>query len=119
MNKYLVRPYYGHDCNSWDGFNNGCFIDEIEVTAPDEETAKDLALDQYLSDQTDVDRSLIEKNPSHMGDNTLYTETIHVDADGNGISKDDYDHDKGHGFLYQYIDFNEVRESDNDQNSSI
>ena len=39
MNTYIIRPYYGHDCDSTMGFNNGNYITEITVKAEDEDQA--------------------------------------------------------------------------------
>lgn len=108
MPKYIVRPYYGYDCNSWNGFNNGYYLDEIEVIAENEEAASEQAMSDFIKKNSKIavkdDNSL-----DHLGDYTKAWITSYSNGEGE-ITRTEYeeltenDSDLG-GYCYQYIDF--------------
>lgn len=110
MRTYTVRPYFGHDCNSDSGFNNGYYLDDITVVAASEEDAIGRAMQAYI---TDHPLTTDQEVDGHFGDGTIYWITCYNDGNGNEISEQAYndlmdtDPDEG-GYLYQYIDFNNV-----------
>ena len=102
--KYKVTPYFGRDCNSHDGFNNGLWIAYYTVEADSPEDASTKAMAKYIEEHPDVAEHF--KDDSHMGDWVLYSEFGHNDGEGNEIKPEDFDGDNdSHGYLYQYIDF--------------
>jgi hypothetical protein len=111
MNTYTVRPYFGHDCNSWDGFNNGYYLEEMTVKADSEQDAIDKAM--HLA----IERGLapMEACADTLGDATLYWETCYSDGEGNEVSKEQWlelneDDSEVGGYLYQYLDFSDVQQ---------
>lgn len=86
MNTYIVRPYWGYDCDSVQGFNNGTYLDGIEVQAKDENEAIDKAMDHYIA-ENEVDTAFVERD-GHFGDGNLYWEGETVDEQGNTVPKD-------------------------------
>lgn len=105
MKQYTIRPYFGHDCNSWDGFNNGHYLDEIEVNASNEYEAIELAMSQFEKENANV--SKWEKN-GFFGENTFYIEFSHTEGNGNDIDPNDIDDNSC--YLYQYISFECIEE---------
>lgn len=119
MKTFIVRPYFGHDCDSESGFNNGHYMDEIEVSVSDESDAMDKAMElvkaEFLTDPSEW------SNESHMGEDVLYSEFGHAwfDSEGNEYSSEDdlpLDPDTEepieaeYHYRYQYIDFSDVKE---------
>lgn len=111
---YVVRPYFGHDCNSFDGFNNGNYLDPIEVRADSPEQATVRAMALYRN--ADADRRCYFRsidNIYEFGDSSFYFEGPYFDDNSNEISFDQFcdlnenGDDRG-GYLYQYIDFGDV-----------
>ena len=105
MNTYIIRPYFGHDCNSVDGFNNGCYLDEVEVTA----NSEDDAIEQCIAKQK-ASLGAVEYL-DHIGDfDTVAWITDYCD----GVAADDHnnDDDANREYLYEYIDFSDVRLKD-------
>lgn len=98
MKKYIVRPYFGSDCDSENGFNNGYYLDDIEVMANNETTAIEKAMSQYIKNN-DIDLEKVEIN-GYFGDNTIYHEYAHKENTETNESS----------YLYQYVDFNEIVE---------
>lgn len=116
MQTYIVRPYFGHDCNSWDGFNNGHYLDDITVSADSPEDAIEQAMKQFIHDP--IASEIIDKPKAeidgHFGESTIYWEYCYTDGEGNEITEAEFqdlneDAEVG-GYLYQYIDFNNVEE---------
>ncbi len=89
--EFEIRPYYGHDCNSWDGFNDGYYLDPIIVDAPDADTARLIAFDQYIQTEPLPDGAEL--------DNPHWELCVYWEFErSNCENPDDY--------LYAYIDFN-------------
>lgn len=110
MNTYIVRPYYGYDCNSRDGFNNGHYLDELYIDAESEEDAIDKAMTAFKLEDRGI---LVTDDPEDLGDTCLAWITCYVDDDGNDVPKTEWENlnesaEVG-GYLYQYIDFGDVR----------
>lgn len=106
MATYIVRPYFGHDCDSEQGFNNGYYLPEIRVDALTEEDAIDKAMEQYIAEMEGTRRDVSAwERDGESGDWTLYREFDHVylDQDGNECDSDAPDAEVY--YLYQYIDF--------------
>ncbi len=108
--KYIIRPYYGHDCDSTSGFNNGHYLDEIEIDARDEGDAIERAIEIFLSENTSAGNM---SRDSYMGGDHLYLEYAYSDSDGSDITRERYielneSGDDVGGYLYQYISFAEV-----------
>ena len=115
MKTFTIRPYFGHDCNSHDGFNNGCYLDDILIEAEDEYAAVKLArlqlLDQFTLpefDSEDEDQACIGSG----GDTYILSWITDYSYNGESISKDEYEallenefESDNLGYLYQYIDF--------------
>ena len=101
MQTFIIKPYYGHDCNSVDGFNDGYYLDEVEVQAIDE----DAAIEQCIAKQ----KVALPKDTEYLDfdENSVTWITDYCDAvteDDN--SDDDDDHRE---YLYKYIDFGDVK----------
>lgn len=109
MNTYTIRPYFGYDCNSDQGFNDGRYLDEIEVEAESEDAAIDVAIRMFKAADptwgTGYDNSQFQ-------DDVLYREFDHMwrDSDGNEIPETGTDDNcyRECFFRYQYISFDEV-----------
>lgn len=112
MPKFIVRPYFGHDCDSESGFNNGHYLNGIEVDADTEESAIENVLDGFI--RNNIATGTKYEVHGTFGDNTLYWETCYNDGKGNEITEDEYstlnENDSTGGYCYQYIDFNDVSE---------
>ena len=105
MQIYIIRPYYGYDCNSVDGFNNGCYLDEIEVTA----NSEDDAIEQCIT----LQKESLPKETEYLdfGDfNTVSWVTDYCDGATDDTNIDD--DDDNCEYLYKYIDFGDVRLKD-------
>lgn len=89
---YIVRPYYGYDCNSWDGFNNGNYLDDIEVVAEDSAEAITKAIEFYIKEFGWPKGAEID---GWFGEGTIYWVTDVVDSEN---------------YLYRYIDFNNIED---------
>ena len=99
MNTYIIRPYFGHDCNSVDGFNDGRYLDEIEVLADSEYDA----IEQCIAKQK-------ESLPKE-------TEIFDFFGDFDTVAwitdySDEADEEGNREYLYKYIDFGDVRLKD-------
>ncbi len=109
---YIVRPYYGHDCDSEMGFNNGAYLDPIEVEADDEDTAAAKAMDNYIAETYPNGVPDDVELDGHTGDWTIYRAHSYVDNAGADITAEQYndlDDDKrdGAGYLYEFLDFSQ------------
>lgn len=115
MKTYIIRPYFGYDCSSEAGFNNGNYLEEMEVEAEDEDSAVATAMARYLEEQSTRPANL--EVDSHFGDGTLYWEHSHTWTAENGAeysSEDEVPIDPDTeqpaecevSYLYKYIDFN-------------
>jgi hypothetical protein len=93
---YTIRPYFGFDCDSVNGFNNGHYLDEIVVEASSEEEAITLAMDKYI-EINKLDMSRIEQD-GWFGEGTLYSE--------------ERDAEDSEEYTYQYVCFNSVKEEE-------
>lgn len=100
-----IRRYLGFDCNSYDGFNNGQYIDDEAMEVKDYAKAEELcreALEEYLG------RKLGEydyEDISH-GDGPCCLEVItgYYDGDGNEITAEEFDGDnQKHSYRYVYV----------------
>jgi hypothetical protein len=126
MPKFIVRPYFGHDCNSDSGFNDGNYLPAIEVDADDESAAITAAMAMFMKDQTAPEGLEIDGG---FGDGTLYWETAHRYVTEDGTEYDDVadiplgdadtaiEPENGNMardfetfYLYRFIDFNDVTE---------
>jgi hypothetical protein len=96
MNTYIIRPYYAYDCNSVEGFNNGCYLDEIEVEADSEDYAIELC---------------IQKQKTALPKNTEYLDNIMDDVGVVWVTKycEEEDEEGNREYLYKYIDFGDVK----------
>jgi len=114
---YSVRPYFGHDCNSYDGFNNGYYLEPIEVVAKDEDQAVVRAMAVYR--RTIGNYELLKEKKSHdtdffnNGDQSgFYVETCFSDDDGNELTEEEWlsqnENDEVGSYSYQYVSFDEV-----------
>lgn len=112
MKTYIIHPYFGYDCDSNQGFNNGRYLHEIEVQAEDEQAAIDVAMDLFVVGNPEF--SGWERD-GWFGENTLYFEGPTTDENGNEVDTADPDFEfdeRKHGYMYQYVDFSdcEVKE---------
>lgn len=101
MKLFTIRPYHGHDCNSWDGFNNGHYLASIEVNAVDEQSAIDKAMDLFATEHSEMSKW---ERDSWFGENTFYHEYAHTDSNGNEIDPETFEGDESN-YLYQYVSF--------------
>lgn len=99
MNTYIIRPYYGHDCSSVDGFNNGCYLDEIEVEAASEDDAIEQCIFKQM-ESLPKDTEYLD----HIGD----FDTVAWITDYCEVVADDDNRE----YLYKYLDFSDVRLKD-------
>jgi hypothetical protein len=113
MTKFIVRPYFGYDCDSEMGFNNGCYLNEITVKADNEHAA----IEQAMNHIQQTNPSDHWEEDSHMGDNYLYREFDHVwrDQEGNEYQDEEAIPAGTETNIYyrcQYIDFSDVKEKE-------
>lgn len=115
MPNYIVRPYFGHDCNSWDGFNNGHYLDAIQVTADSPEEASCLAEDLFRAENPRLVLRESEDSSDLFHDGLDWV-NAYVDSDGNYITYEqwmelnDGDAEVG-GYTYQFVNFYDVTEA--------
>ena len=102
MKTYTFRPYFGHDCDSEMGFNNGYYLDEISVQAPNEATAIEQVITLLRADAF----SKFETNTS-IGD--LYLEFGHIwRKDEEELTTEPEDSDEYEcSYLYQFVNLGE------------
>lgn len=123
IKKFSVRPFFGHDCNSHDGFNNGCYLEEIEVMAQDETQAIVRAMAVYR--KTIGNYQLLKDKKSHdtcffnTGDTSgFYIETYYADDNGDELTESEWmdqnETEEYGSYSYQYVEFSEVTEIKSD-----
>lgn len=96
MKLYTIRPYFGHDCNSWDGFNSGYYLESISVHAENESDAIGKAMIEFRLENPEFNKF---RDDSHFGDDNLYLESNHdtiFDESGDEIESQ---------YTYQYVSF--------------
>lgn len=109
MKTYQVRPYFGHDCDSVSGWNNGYYLDEIYVKADSPEEASEKAMEEYCKEYNIP----LDKDDNEMGDFMISNIKSYSDPDGNEITKEEFeeayendpDRHEDYGYTYEYIDF--------------
>lgn len=99
-----VRRYYGHDCDSVNGFNDGGYIDRDFVEVASVEEAEELCK-SFLKQQYGDDIEITEMD---SGD-AFQVITGHYDANGNDLTKSQYDQllmdDKDVSYRYVYVGY--------------
>lgn len=112
MKKYTIRPYYGYDCNSDSGFNNGTYLDTFIVEAESESEAACIAAERYYAEEfterSDVPERCKAEVNGHWGDGTIYYEFDHIWYVGDEEFHEEPECDAECTYLYKYIDFNDV-----------
>lgn len=112
LKNYVVRPYFAHDCSSWDGFNNGYHLDGIKVEAINEIEACEKALIEYCN-EFNIDTA---KNDLGFDDFFISNIKTYCGPQGEEITEKEYmeaidsdlENSEDYGYLYEYIDFNRV-----------
>jgi len=102
-----IRRYYGHDCDSIMGFNNGYYIDDNDIQVTDIDDAfkkcKKWILKNYKCKKSDLTEL----------DNGYELITGYYDNDGNDITQkqfnelNDIDSDDG-AYRYIYVTFESI-----------
>jgi len=108
MNTYLVRPYYGFDCDSENGFNDGYYFAPVSVQAKDEIHAALKARALWLKENPIKNAKKVIEDSNTFGlDIGLYWEFEHSwrDDEGNEYDKEPSDKECDIFYLYKYIDF--------------
>lgn len=107
--KFIVRPYYRYDCDSESGFNNGHYLDPMEVEAESEDDAAETALLKFKRENTQVAVWYNDDAVDGLGDFTIAWIVAYNDGDGNEISRAEFEslneNDEIGGYSYRYIDF--------------
>ena len=109
MNKYVIRPYFAHDCDSFNGFNNGYYLDDVIIMAINADEARTQALDSYVQGLDNTD----DISTDVYGEYTVSCEFGYTDGAGNDITEAEYmenSDNEGYGHMYQYVSFDEVHE---------
>lgn len=98
-----IRRYYGHDCDSINGFNNGYYLDSTPIEVENIDQAYELCR-----------QSLLElwggSSPLEEFDQGFQLITVYSDREGNEINPEDYDSDLEHSYLYVFVNF-EIEEA--------
>lgn len=102
-----IRRYLGFDCNSWDGFNNGRYVDGDTFDVADYAAAEKACievLEEYLG------RRLGEydyEDVSHGDGPCIQVITLYTDDEGNEITADQWsdlnEEKECGGYLYIYV----------------
>lgn len=99
-----VRRYYGFDCNSWDGFNNGRYIDADYIDVDSIDAAEELCR-AFLRSEYGDDVEIIEMD---SGD-AFQVITGYYDEDGNDLTKSQYEKrcmdNKEASYRYVYVSY--------------
>lgn len=107
-----IRLYYGYDCNSIMGFNDGTYLDEMEVT--DDHAAME-ACKRVLLDRWNIPETEFES----MDDGYQIT-TGYFDNDGNKMTMDAWieanESDDAGSYRYVYVTY-EILEVSNENYS--
>ena len=108
MKRYKVTPYYGFDCDSKNGFNNGHYLEEITVEAVDEFHASEAAIEKFCR----LTKGFKNQDECEMfqADFGISTITGYYDNDGNELTKEQIEDMEGDEYTYRYtyVDFNKV-----------
>lgn len=114
-----IRRYYGHDCDSMQGFNNGYYIDEDFIKVKDIEDAYKMCKD-YLKEYWNLGKfendEITEEGDDEQGIVKLITGYFESEL-GNEISYEEYmkrviDDEASVHYRYVYVAFSiEVTES--------
>ena len=105
---YTIRPYFGHDCDSHNGFNNGYYLDTIYVFAESPEDAEFKAMNKFKTDPKilatwNIDTAKVEEDRILQWEGPFFIDDREVSADDcyDAMSNDD----ETAGYLYQYVSF--------------
>ena len=79
-----IRRYFGFDCDSTSGFNNGCYIDQSPIEVVSEDHAMELCL-EFLGSDFD----LREVSPEES-DNGYTLITGYYDDEGNTLTESEF-----------------------------
>jgi hypothetical protein len=79
-----IRRYYGFDCDSVMGFNNGSYVDDEFIEVASHEEAMQLCL-EALKECWNIDKASLEEQ-----DNGYEFTTGYYDNDGNDISREEF-----------------------------
>lgn len=112
MQAYIVRPYFGHDCDSENGFNDGYYLPAIVVQAEDADDAVTQAMTQYVADHSIGEAEV----GGWFGKSAIYAEFDHTWTGPDGteyVNESEIPEDPDTGdpiecvgnYRYQYIDF--------------
>lgn len=96
------RRYLGHDCSSWDGFNDGHYIDAEPIQAANYEEAERLCIEALKA------RYSFEEyeDVSHGDGPCIEVITGYYDKSGNQITQqqwDECDDTDAAGYGYRYV----------------
>jgi hypothetical protein len=93
-----IRRYYGHDCDSVMGFNNGYYIDDKPLKVKGHSEAMKACLDALIEYWTISNDDLFEL------DNGYEFIIAYYDPDGNEITRDQFlDNNDNEEYSYRYV----------------
>lgn len=96
-----IRRYYGYDCDSVCGFNNGRYVDSDFIEVRDEKHLETLCVG-FLNEVSDNSLPIEESS-----DFTFTRITGYFDQDGNEINEEKYqellDEDRDVSYRYIYV----------------
>ena len=104
-----IRRYYGYDCNSIQGFNDGRYIDADFVEVPSLDAAFE-ACKTALRDAVGVSYECGNTIPLVKTENGFEAVTGYYDTRGNPLTHGEYldlcdDDDTAGSYRYQYVNF--------------
>lgn len=105
-----IRRYYGHDCNSNMGFNDGYYVDSEPIEVKDETEAMEACL-KALSGLRGIPLEDLKAGvPGLSEDDDGYTLiTMYSDDEGNSITAEQYaalnENEEAGGYLYVFVNY--------------
>lgn len=99
-----IRRYYGHDCGSDSGFNDGYYLDREPIEVKDEEEAMKLCLESLVELRGEVDEEELEED-----DDGFTLTTGYYDDSGKSLTREQYQEaEEGTaGYRYVFVNFTE------------
>lgn len=106
-----IRRYYGYDCESVMGFNNGSYVDDEPIEVKNEEIAFILCKDA-LAERWDLTKFTTED--LELQDDGIQLITGYYDDEGNEITRDkflelNFDEERG-SYRYVFVNYEVYQE---------
>jgi len=109
-----IRRYYGYDCDSEQGFNNGYYVDDEPIEVDNHDEAFSLCR-SALGERWDLSKFSEDDWEYHV-DDTAQLITSYHDDEGNEITRDKFlelnsDEERG-GYRYVFVNYEVISENE-------